>query len=631
MAADGQGPGRPLQLDGTGTLLQDTVAFNTVSTDGGTVYNLTIGNFVSGVPGGPQSTASLTMYNSILANSTGGTNELVNNTDSTSITALTNPGVISTTKDLVASNADIGGGQTTSALPVNSGSAVVTPAAMLPGIVVSAQLLIDVGLPGAETVTVTGVTVNTFTAAFANSHSANFTIQTGFVNTTGFITSDPKFLTKSPAPNGGGTKTLAIDNTSAAFNAGDNNAPGLSPATLPWDERGGPGFPRVNFGTVDLGAFEVITSASLSLSGSPFMEAGGKATITVTLNGTASQNVVVSFNYTGSTAVKGTDYSVTGDANFDPTTDALIIPAGQTSESITLTGLNNPSFGTTAKTATVNIASAVDTSVGSPSSVTAKIEAPISLPAATLPSGTVGVSYSGHTFTAVGGAGTPYTFTVTAGSLPGGLSLSKAGVLSGKPTASGSFSFTVTATDSNGLKGSHGYSVKVSPAPVPTPATWLNSVYEHLLGRPVDPGGLAAWTGLLNSLGNTPAGRAQVVADIETSPEYLGGVVNYIYEQYLHRSDAGDPGAQHWINLLEGGATFEQVSAQVAGSPEFIRNFTNGSIGRLAECLLRGRPVPPGRFGWSGRLERSIRGRFNSGANRGGHFHGSGGTGRTGQ
>ena len=53
--------------------------------------------------------------------------------------------------------------------------------------------------------------------------------------------------------------------------------------------------------------------------------------------------------------------------------------------------------------------------------------------------------------------------------------------------------------------------------------------------------GLAAWTGLLNSLGNTPAGRAQVVADIETSPEYLGGVVNYIYEQYLHRSDAGDP------------------------------------------------------------------------------------------
>ena len=58
-------------------------------------------------------------------------------------------------------------------------------------------------------------------------------------------------------------------------------------------------------------------------------------------------------------------------------------------------------------------------------------------------SGTVGVTYS-QTFTANGGAGTSsYTWSVSAGAAPPGLTLSSAGVLSGTPTASGTFSFSV--------------------------------------------------------------------------------------------------------------------------------------------------------------------------------------------
>ena len=49
-----------------------------------------------------------------------------------------------------------------------------------------------------------------------------------------------------------------------------------------------------------------------------------------------------------------------------------------------------------------------------------------------------------HAFTS--GTGTPSgAFAVTAGSLPPGLALSPAGVLSGSPTQAGSFSFTVSA------------------------------------------------------------------------------------------------------------------------------------------------------------------------------------------
>ncbi len=64
--------------------------------------------------------------------------------------------------------------------------------------------------------------------------------------------------------------------------------------------------------------------------------------------------------------------------------------------------------------------------------------------------GTVGTAFS-ETFTqsgAIGGA----TFT-TASTLPAGLSLSTAGVLSGTPTQSGSFPITVTVTDGNGCTG----------------------------------------------------------------------------------------------------------------------------------------------------------------------------------
>ena len=60
-------------------------------------------------------------------------------------------------------------------------------------------------------------------------------------------------------------------------------------------------------------------------------------------------------------------------------------------------------------------------------------------------------------------AGTaPITFAVTSGSLPTGRSLAAGtGVLSGTPTALGSYNFTVTATDANGCTGSRAYHVNV--------------------------------------------------------------------------------------------------------------------------------------------------------------------------
>ena len=73
----------------------------------------------------------------------------------------------------------------------------------------------------------------------------------------------------------------------------------------------------------------------------------------------------------------------------------------------------------------------------------------------------MGAPYS-QQISGAGGTG-PYTYAVTPGALPAGVTLSATGLLSGTPTAGGNFSFTVTATDANGCPGSLAYSLYINP------------------------------------------------------------------------------------------------------------------------------------------------------------------------
>jgi len=83
-----------------------------------------------------------------------------------------------------------------------------------------------------------------------------------------------------------------------------------------------------------------------------------------------------------------------------------------------------------------------------------------------LRAGTIGVPYS-QTLTASGGT-TPYTWAVMSGSLPSGLSLSNAGVLSGTPTGAGNSPsiFTVSITDSASLFSKQILSLTILPPAV---------------------------------------------------------------------------------------------------------------------------------------------------------------------
>jgi hypothetical protein len=110
---------------------------------------------------------------------------------------------------------------------------------------------------------------------------------------------------------------------------------------------------------------------------------------------------------------------------------------------------------------------------------------PIALSPSTLANATLGVPMS-VTFTPSGGTA-PFTFSVASGTLPAGLTLSAAGVLSGTPTAAGTSNFSVRVTEAGGCFSDVAYSLTVLiPAPA-MPQLWLGILAAALIG-------LSAWT-----------------------------------------------------------------------------------------------------------------------------------------
>lgn len=126
----------------------------------------------------------------------------------------------------------------------------------------------------------------------------------------------------------------------------------------------------------------------------------------------------------------------------------------------------------------------------------------ISLAPPVLPDGFDGVPYD-ETIVASGGSA-PYAYAVTSGALPDGLNLNSAtGVISGTPTAIGSFLFTITATDNNGCQGSQNYAVNIADCGI-------------TLDPPVLPGGTVGvfYSQTISANGGTPPHTFSVTSGV---------------------------------------------------------------------------------------------------------------------
>ena len=124
--------------------------------------------------------------------------------------------------------------------------------------------------------------------------------------------------------------------------------------------------------------------------------------------------------------------------------------------------------GTPNTAGTFNFTVKATNSVGSDTkSLTIIVTAPPVITTTTLQGGVVGTVYN-QTLTATGT--TPISWTLESGSLPSNLSLSTAGVISGTPTTTGTFNFTVKATNSVG-NDTKALTIIVSAPPIITTTT----------------------------------------------------------------------------------------------------------------------------------------------------------------
>ena len=131
---------------------------------------------------------------------------------------------------------------------------------------------------------------------------------------------------------------------------------------------------------------------------------------------------------------------------------AWSVTSGSLPAGLSLAASTGAITGTPAQAGTSSFTVQVKDSASTPNTVTAQLSIAIAAPPMTisttgLPSATVGTAYA-QTLAATGGV-PPYTWSVSSGTLPQGLTLSaSAGTISGTPTATGTSSFTVEAQDS---------------------------------------------------------------------------------------------------------------------------------------------------------------------------------------
>jgi trimeric autotransporter adhesin len=95
-------------------------------------------------------------------------------------------------------------------------------------------------------------------------------------------------------------------------------------------------------------------------------------------------------------------------------------------------------------TATVIVSTSANPNVRK--AFTISVNAPLTISTSSLATGTYGTSYTASL--AATGGNSPYTWGLASGNLPPGLFLSTGGVLSGTPTAAGTYSFSIATIDS---------------------------------------------------------------------------------------------------------------------------------------------------------------------------------------
>jgi uncharacterized protein YhjY with autotransporter beta-barrel domain len=408
--------------------------------------------------------------------------------------SLATPTVVNlTTGGTATSGTDYAGGVTTVTIPANATTATITidpavDAAVEPDetviLTVAAGTGYTVGAPSAATGTiqnddVVNLTINDVTVTEGNSGTVNaiFTVSLSAPAGPGGVSFDiatangsaasgtdyvQQSLTGQTIPAGSSTYTFNVAVTGDVLNEASEtffvNVTNVTGATVT-DGQG--------LGTIT----NDDALPSLSVNDVTLTEGNAgtvNAVFTVTLSAPSGQTVSVNYATANGTATQPADYT--------STSGTAIFPIGSTTQTIGVPVIGelvpeaNESF-------VVNLSAATNATIADNqgTGTITNDDVPVTVSPTSLPGGTVAAAYS-QTITASGGAA-PYSFAVTAGALPAGLTLSPGGSLTGTPTAGGSFDFTVTVTDSSPVPGpfsaSQAYTLTIAAPTITLPTTTL--------------------------------------------------------------------------------------------------------------------------------------------------------------
>ena len=200
---------------------------------------------------------------------------------------------------------------------------------------------------------------------------------------------------------------------------------------------------------------------------------------------------------------------------------------------------------------------------------------PLSIATTSLTNGTAGQAYSAQ-LNATGGT-SPYTWSVSSGSLPPGLSLSPAGVITGTPTTVGSSTFTVMVSDASSQTTTRNFTLTVA-----SPTATACILFVSPSGSDSNPGTLSApW--------QTPQ-KAANSATVGQTVCFRGGsypqTVTSGYQQTINNS--GSQGNPIVFTNYPGEVAVIHGSTRINGSYLTFRGTpqTTGSCDAINQCGL---------------------------------------------